>query len=221
RFSILPTLFESDISNMLTLQQIDEARLSAGPAQDWLGFLEAHTAQSRAMLLEQVGQLTGYSVLGAGVAWPFEPDFEQLSYADMAQRQVVVGRDKEGRWHAAFGLALSPQTGEWFASLGLMFHDIYLTDPQALRAKLESHESEFSAVADAVGLEEHVGDLTRDDSTDLTLSSIQGESSPAVRLINSTVFDALRFEASDIHLESLPQGLVIKFRIDGVLNRIA
>jgi general secretion pathway protein E len=42
-----------------------------------------------------------------------------------------------------------------------------------------------------------------------------------VRLINSTVFDALRFEASDIHLETLPQGLVVKFRIDGVLNEIA
>ena len=31
----------------------------------------------------------------------------------------------------------------------------------------------------------------------------------------------MRLEASDIHLESLPQGLLIKFRIDGVLNRIA
>jgi len=65
------------------------------------------------------------------------------------------------------------------------------------------------------------GELIRDDSADLTLTSIQGEASPAVRLINSTVFDALRFEASDIHLESLPQGLVVKFRIDGVLNHIA
>ena len=207
---------------MLTLQQINEARLRAGPAKDWLSFLEGHTAQPRAVLLEEAGRLTGYSILDAAkTSWPFEPAFERISYSDMAQRQAIVGRDKEERWYAALGEPLSPQIGAWLANLGVPFHDIYLTDPLTVRAKLEVHESAFSAVAEAVGLEGSVDDLVRDDSTDLTLSSIQGESSPAVRLINSTVFDALRFEASDIHLESLPQGLVIKFRIDGVLNQIA
>jgi general secretion pathway protein E len=95
-----------------------------------------------------------------------------------------------------------------------------MADPQLVLAKLESHEASFSAVADAVG-EEVTAVLERNASAELTLTSIQGEASPAVKLINSTVFDALRLEASDIHLESLPQGLLIKFRIDGVLNRIA
>ena len=206
---------------MLTLQLIDEARQRANPAKDWLTVLEERLNHPRQPLLEEVGRLTGYSVLAIEEgAWPFEPVFECISYADMAQRQAIVGQDGAGLWHAALGELASP-TLAWLAGLGLPFHDIYLADPRDVRAKLDVHESTFSAVADAVGLEDQVADLARDDSTDLTLSAIQGESSPAVRLINSTVFDALRFEASDIHLESLPQGLVVKFRIDGVLNQIA
>ena len=206
---------------MLNLQILSQATRDATPAKDWLSVLEERLNEPRKALLEEAGRLTGYAVLNAEESWLFEPVFEQISYTDMAQRQVIVGRDEEGRWHAALGEPLAVQSGAWLAGTKLPFHDIYLVDPRAVRSKLDVHESAFSAVADAVGLEDQVSDLARDDSADLTLSSIQGESSPAVRLINSTIFDALRFEASDIHLESLPQGLVVKFRIDGVLNHIA
>jgi general secretion pathway protein E len=38
-----------------------------------------------------------------------------------------------------------------------------------------------------------------------------------VRLVHSTVYDALRAGASDIHLESIATGLVVRYRLDGVL----
>jgi general secretion pathway protein E len=41
-----------------------------------------------------------------------------------------------------------------------------------------------------------------------------------VRLVSSTIYDALRAGASDIHLETQPQGLNIKYRLDGVLTMI-
>jgi len=41
-----------------------------------------------------------------------------------------------------------------------------------------------------------------------------------VRLVNSMLFDALQSRASDIHVETTPQGLVIKYRIDGVLQQM-
>ena len=41
-----------------------------------------------------------------------------------------------------------------------------------------------------------------------------------VRLVRSTLRDALKLGASDIHLESLAAGLAIKFRIDGILSPI-
>ena len=52
---------------------------------------------------------------------------------------------------------------------------------------------------------------------EFTLKSIARDESQAVRLVNSTLYDALKRGASDIHLESTPPGLAIKYRIDGVL----
>jgi len=55
----------------------------------------------------------------------------------------------------------------------------------------------------------------------LSLASIGDAASPAVRVVNSTLYDALRLGASDIHLESVGHGLVSRFRIDGVLETVA
>ncbi|MBL8508653.1 MAG: type II/IV secretion system protein [Chitinimonas sp.] len=205
---------------MLTLQELNLAQQSAGMATDWLSLLAEQHDLPRADLLLVAAELAGYPALTVQAEWPVVPDFELVAYTDMVERLLVIGRNQHGQLCAVLGRPLDSKIGAWLANLGLPLHEIYLADPLALRGELEKHESAFSAVAEAVGLDQSI-ELARDDSADLTLTSIQGEASPAVRLINSTVFDALRFEASDIHLESVPQGLVIKFRIDGVLNRIA
>jgi general secretion pathway protein E len=54
----------------------------------------------------------------------------------------------------------------------------------------------------------------------LSLRDIGSDDSPAVRFVNSTLYDALKIGASDIHLEGDPDGLVMKFRLDGVLTAI-
>ena len=51
----------------------------------------------------------------------------------------------------------------------------------------------------------------------LSFQSITEDSSPVVRLVHSTLYDALKADVSDIHLETGAQGLAIKYRIDGVL----
>ncbi|HTD05247.1 GspE/PulE family protein [Undibacterium sp.] len=203
---------------MLTVQALVEARQAAVPAMHWLARLSEALDAPAQGVLERTAELLGYPWLDTSEGWNIAPAFDQVAYKDMTERLLVVGTDGQGRLVAVIGLPLEPHLGAWLAKLPIS--EIYLADPLAVHTKLESHESGFSAVAEAVGFDQ-AGELARDASADMTLTSIQGEASPAVRLINSTVFDALRYEASDIHLESLPQGLVIKFRIDGVLNHIA
>jgi general secretion pathway protein E len=205
---------------MLTIQEIAQAHRETQAGGDWLDRLAEQKQQPRQALLDAAATALGYPVLDTDAGWEIQPDFAAIGYADMVERMLIIGRDRQQRHCAVIGRPLDEGNGPWLAALGIPLEEIYLADPQSIRGKLEEHEAEFSAVADAVGLEQAV-ELERDSSTDLSLTSIQGESSPAVKLINSTVFDALRFEASDIHLESLPQGMVIKFRIDGVLNQIA
>jgi general secretion pathway protein E len=54
----------------------------------------------------------------------------------------------------------------------------------------------------------------------ISLASIAKDESPIIRLVNTTLYDALQSRASDIHLEAVPDGLSIRYRIDGVLQAI-
>jgi type II secretory ATPase GspE/PulE/Tfp pilus assembly ATPase PilB-like protein len=62
--------------------------------------------------------------------------------------------------------------------------------------------------------------LVRDDDSDevLSIDKIQSDQSPIIRLVDSTLFDALSRRASDIHIETRDDAVVIKYRIDGVLQ---
>jgi type IV pilus assembly protein PilB len=63
--------------------------------------------------------------------------------------------------------------------------------------------------------------VVRDDENGeevLSVDKIQQDQSPIIRLVDSTVFDALTRRASDIHIETRDNEVVIKYRIDGVLQ---
>lgn len=204
----------------LTIKHLHDAVGSQDSGSDWLTRLATQLEQSRAQSLAAAAELAGYPLWSAVGQQHLSPVYDLLPYTEMVERNAIVGTDHEQRRCVMTGIPFDRKLGPWLANLPGKLHEIYLADPLVVRALLDSYESSFSAVADAIGLNT-ASELARDASGDLTLTSIQGESSPAVRLINSTVFDALRLEASDIHMESLPQGMVIKFRIDGVLNQIA
>ena len=56
------------------------------------------------------------------------------------------------------------------------------------------------------------------DGEDLSFEAISETDSTVVRLVASTLYDAIKAGASDVHLESTATGLTIKYRIDGVLT---
>ncbi|MCK4691641.1 MAG: Flp pilus assembly complex ATPase component TadA, partial [Desulfuromonadales bacterium] len=51
----------------------------------------------------------------------------------------------------------------------------------------------------------------------LSIDKLTADTSPIIRLIDSTLFDALKKRASDIHIEATGEGVVVKYRVDGVL----
>ena len=51
------------------------------------------------------------------------------------------------------------------------------------------------------------------------LTAQGGDSSPIIRLVDTTIFTALQRRASDIHIETRDDSVAIKFRIDGVLSQ--
>ncbi len=65
--------------------------------------------------------------------------------------------------------------------------------------------------------------IKEDEASDETISierlTAEGEASPIIRLVDTTIFTALQRRASDIHIESRDDSSVIKYRIDGVLQQ--
>ena len=54
-------------------------------------------------------------------------------------------------------------------------------------------------------------------AVELSALNLSEQSSPVVRLLDSTLYDAMQDGASDVHLESTLRGLRIRYRIDGVM----
>ncbi|MEW6684252.1 MAG: GspE/PulE family protein [Nitrospirota bacterium] len=51
----------------------------------------------------------------------------------------------------------------------------------------------------------------------LSVEKISKDTSPVVRLVDTTILNALQKRASDIHIEVGERGVIIKYRVDGVL----
>ena len=51
----------------------------------------------------------------------------------------------------------------------------------------------------------------------LSLDRITADSSPIIKLVDSTIFNAIQRRASDIHIETRETEVILKYRIDGVL----
>lgn len=59
--------------------------------------------------------------------------------------------------------------------------------------------------------------LEMEDDDVISMESLYKDESPVIKLVNSIILNAIQKRASDIHIESTGSGVVIKYRIDGVL----
>src|SRR5437899_508019 len=62
-------------------------------------------------------------------------------------------------------------------------------------------------------------ELAGDETISIDGLPAQGDMSPIIRLVDTTIFTALQRRASDIHIETRDDSVCIKFRIDGVLTQ--
>lgn len=147
------------------------------------------------------------------------PDFSRISFADCQRRDCMVGHMGN---EAALTLVLCDPTDDhlrrWLeARLRLQPHQVALTSRADLHAFLVGAEKQLKAM-DAVKMQPDTARASGDMGTSISISHIEATESPVVRLVDSTLYDALRTGASDIHLETQATGMVIKYRLDGVLE---
>jgi len=95
-----------------------------------------------------------------------------------------------------------------------------VTTPKTLFALLNKcNQYKISADA-ALSLAQEVHQPLGSSSVSLLENELAADEAPVVQLVNAVLFESVSQGASDIHLESQRDGLVIRFRIDGILNDI-
>src|SRR5881275_1875253 len=62
-------------------------------------------------------------------------------------------------------------------------------------------------------------ELAGDETISIDRLTAQGDMSPIIRLVDTTIFTALERRASDIHIETQDDSVLVKYRIDGVLQQ--
>ncbi|HEY0155762.1 MAG TPA: GspE/PulE family protein [Thermoanaerobaculia bacterium] len=96
---------------------------------------------------------------------------------------------------------------------------VKVASPAGIREKLQKSESTQRVLDEATeGFRMQLVNENEDGEETLTIDSItQQDSSPIIKLVDSIVFNAIQRRASDIHIETRDNEVVVKYRIDGVL----
>jgi general secretion pathway protein E len=152
-----------------------------------------------------------------------EPDFGAIAFADCQRRACLAGH-MPGQ--AALTVVVTDPTDarlrQWIES---RLHE-RVSAPRIVLANLADLQACLSIAEKLVRAMDTVKvaqSTTSNDSgavLNISISNIDTTDSPVVRLVDSTLLDALRTGASDIHLETQPNGMAIKYRLDGVLEVI-
>jgi general secretion pathway protein E len=186
------------------------------------------------VLSEMLG-LTGQPLVAAAATYfglkPMElaemrackADFEAISFLESTQRLCLALTGADQREFVVLSDPLDSRTRAWAAErMRRRRRNVIiwvLASTEDLRAYLTQAERSMRAM-DSVGLSGSAATAAGSGAVSVSLADINASSSPIVRLVDSTIHDALKALASDIHLETQHTGLVIKYRVDGVLEVI-
>ncbi|HEY3294698.1 MAG TPA: ATPase, T2SS/T4P/T4SS family [bacterium] len=102
--------------------------------------------------------------------------------------------------------------------------DVRLAAPTAIMAAIENLYSKIrksEEVGEALGDLQFFAQSDEDEEGMVDMTRTVGiEDAPVVKLVNLMIADAIKERATDIHIEIFDEGLVIRFRVDGVLTEV-
>ena len=206
---------------LLTPEILHAAQAEAGRSGRLLPeILQARLELEADAFVAALGARTHYPVLSMSQINAMTPAFEHLPYSEAARRLCLEVADAEGQRWAVIANPYDRALLDWLNDRLCAPHSLALAHHADIAAYLARHEEGMRAMDSLVSGAES-GSKTAHQSEHISLAAIAEDTSPVVRLVHSTLYDALKISASDIHLETDNQGLVVKYRIDGVLGAVA
>ena len=212
-----------DADVKLTVEQLTLAKTIANQTkQSLLEVLEEESKLNADDFVIALGKLMYYPVFDMVKLYAMTPDFQVLPFAEASKYSCVALRSNDGHLYLVYAnpfdshlqgkidLIVDGRVGDAQVTWGLAHH-------KDLSAFLTHHETSMRAM-DGLTTEHAESQATQNGIEDISLRSINEDSSPVVKFVRSTLYDALKAGASDIHMETDSHGLTVKYRIDGVLS---
>jgi general secretion pathway protein E len=173
--------------------------------------------------MTDLGALMGYPVLAMPALLALLPRFELIGFGDSHQQGLLVAAEAGGRLWLVLSDPFDAGAEDWarhrLAAQGWSAVPAALAHPDDLAACLARLERQLRAMDGVASGAQGTAD--DDVAAVISLSSIGEDDSAVVKLVNSTIYDALKLGASDIHLECDAGCLHVQYRVDGVLMPVA
>ncbi|HEX8873642.1 MAG TPA: ATPase, T2SS/T4P/T4SS family, partial [Nitrosospira sp.] len=199
-------------------QRLSEARAEAASrGVPVIRLLEEQYGWAPDLLIAELGELLRMPVLTMENLRTYTASFEKLPFNEAVTRECALFRDG-GKYILAVGNPFLPHLRAWAEDLIDVPATWHLVHPADLAAFFSQQEQTMRAMDSVLPAAHHRA--RQADEEDLSLKTINEGTSPVVRLVHSTLYDAHKSQASDIHLEMTIGALSIKYRIDGVLTMI-
>lgn len=182
--------------------------------------LEALTGTEPRELAQALARQLAMRVIETPAMLAMEAAFDRVPLSRAMQRRCALLREPSG---ALVGVLTNPfdlDLRTWLLTQAGEAIDVRLALPSDLQAYHTRMEESARAVDTLVSTADG-GQTGGRTAQDLSFETVSEAASPAVQLVNSTLYDALKAGASDIHLESTASGLALKYRVDGVLDAAA
>lgn len=172
------------------------------------------------MLLEQPEALPwiaaelGVKALAEEYLHDAELHFQIVPLSEAVGRRVLSVRWQQQEW-LLISDPFSLELRQWAQRLPVT---LAITSPEWLQNQLQALAGQQRTLDQ---LEQQVNEGGEDEMVlEITPAIIAGENNPIIQLLNATLYDAMQSRASDIHLSAIPDGLAVKYRVDGVIHAI-
>jgi general secretion pathway protein E len=181
--------------------------------------LQQNLSLTNMQMTELLGQQLNYSVLSMEQIHQLEPALDRLSFSEMLRHECLLLRSPMGEVSLVFADPFDQKLRQWSSARFDFTLRKCIAHRSDITAWLSKQESGLRAMESLVSRDASTA-VSDESVEELSFRAISEDASPVVKFVNSTIFDALRASASDIHLESTSVGMVIKYRVDGVLSTV-
>ena len=209
--------------NLITADQLQKARQEArskgerlGHQITKLGFLQ------ESELTDFVAKQYGLPTIDLG-DFEIDPDVIRLVPEEVAVKHTVIPVNRAG----ATLILATADPSNIFAIDDIKFLtgynvEVVVASEDQIKATIDRYYDQSSSFADVMGdLDVEDLELVQDeDDVDVGELARESEDAPVVKLVNLILTDAVKRNASDIHIEPYEKEFRVRYRIDGVLYEV-